>query len=142
MNLPKRRSGDKGGHHPGPFGVRVSIDNLCGVESADLAASIYLQTKPPPELDVISENRIDQLDRATGRPARDLPKNTSPIPPAPRRPIRMNAHGGGANRHDSLRGIDRGGGLDADFKLLAMHVMPGDVLSLHRLEMFPPPPAA
>jgi hypothetical protein len=45
------------------FGVRVSIDNLCGVESADLAARLYLQAKPPPELDVISENRIDQLDR-------------------------------------------------------------------------------
>ena len=59
----KRRSGDKGCHHPGTFGVRVSIDNLCGVESADLAARLYLQTKPPPELGVMSENRIDQLDR-------------------------------------------------------------------------------
>jgi len=44
-NLPKRQSGDKRGHHPGPFGVRISIDNLCGVESTDLAASIYLQTE-------------------------------------------------------------------------------------------------
>ena len=94
-NLPKRRSGDKRGHHPGPFGVRISIDNLCGVESADLAASIYLQTKPPPELDVISEKRIDQLDRdwAPGpRPAEEYlthparPKTTDQniMPDSPR----------------------------------------------------------
>ena len=62
-NLPKRRSGDIGGHHPGPLGVRVGVDNLRGVESADLAASLYLQPEPPPELDVIGESGIDQLDR-------------------------------------------------------------------------------
>jgi hypothetical protein len=33
------------------------------VEPADLAARLYLQTKPPPELGVMSEDRIDQLDR-------------------------------------------------------------------------------
>src|SRR6516162_4086338 len=62
-NLLKRRSSDKGGHHPWPFGVRVSIDNLCGVEAADLPAGLYLQGKPPPELDVIGVSGIDQLDR-------------------------------------------------------------------------------
>ena len=62
-NLLKRRSRDIGGHHPGPLGVRVGIDNLCGVESADLAASLHLQPEPPPELVVIGENGIDQLDR-------------------------------------------------------------------------------
>jgi hypothetical protein len=75
--------------------MRVSIDNLCGVEAADLAASLYLQTKPPPELDVISENRIDQLDRdwAPGpRPAEEHlthpagPKTTDQniVPDSPR----------------------------------------------------------
>jgi hypothetical protein len=65
------------------------------VESADLAASIYLQTKPPPELDVISEKRIDQLDRdwAPGpRPAEEYlthparPKTTDQniMPDSPR----------------------------------------------------------
>src|SRR5262249_22648749 len=42
--------------------------------SADLAASLYLETEPPPELDVIGENRINQLDRdrAPGpRPAKE-----------------------------------------------------------------------
>ena len=68
-NLLKRRSSDIGGHHPGPLGVRVGIDNLRGVESTDLAACLDLQTAPPPELDVIGENGIDQLDRdrAPGR---------------------------------------------------------------------------
>jgi hypothetical protein len=55
-NMLKRRSGDIGGHHPGPLGVRVGIDNLRGVESTDLAASLDLQTGPPPELDVIGES--------------------------------------------------------------------------------------
>src|SRR5262249_15560280 len=49
--------------HPGTFGVRVCIDYLCGMESADLAACLYLQAKPPPELGIIGESRIDQLDR-------------------------------------------------------------------------------
>ncbi len=41
-NLLKRRPGDVGGHHPGPFGVRVGVDDLRGVESADLAAGLDL----------------------------------------------------------------------------------------------------
>ena len=91
----KGRSGDKSGHHPGTFGVRVSIDNLCGVESADLAAGLYLQPEPPPEPGVISENRMDQLDRdrAPGpRPAEEhlahaaRPKTTGQdvVPDSPR----------------------------------------------------------
>ena len=94
-HLRQRRSGDKGGHHPGPFGVRVGIDNLCGVESADLAASLYLETKPPPELGVVSEKWIDQLDRdrAPGprpaeehltHPARPKTADQNIVPDSPR----------------------------------------------------------
>jgi hypothetical protein len=62
-NLLKGWSSDIGGHQPGPIGIWVGIDNLRGVETADLAASLYLRAEPPPELDVIGENGIDQLDR-------------------------------------------------------------------------------
>jgi hypothetical protein len=64
------------------------------VKSADLAAGLYLHTKPPPELGVISENRIDELDRdrAPGprpaeenlaHPARPKTTNQNIVPDSP-----------------------------------------------------------
>jgi hypothetical protein len=65
------------------------------VESADLAAGLYLETKPPPELGVVSEKWIDQLDRdrAPGRrpaeehlghPARPQTTDQHVLPDSPR----------------------------------------------------------
>ena len=94
-NLLKRGPGHIGGHHPGPLGVRVGIDNLCSVEPADLAASLDLQTEPLPEPGVIGEIWIDHLDRdrAPGpRPAEEylahsaIPKTADQniVPDSPR----------------------------------------------------------
>ncbi len=78
--LGKRRPGNVEGRHPGPFGIRIGVHDGRRKGPADPPRGRHLLPEPPPELGVLGEFGMNDLDREPqpGRRARQMHHAHSP----------------------------------------------------------------